>query len=141
MEPRISLSREELRNHRRSIQMALDSYAKFIAEHMEIELSTVRIVSFVDSTHILVHKSMVPTEFIEETDRRNGKKKFFYHVEFSGKYVSVKIPGKPLITEGQGILLFFFRELLQFLDKKAHKKHEQARLWSACARLDRPALE
>ena len=120
-------SRKSLRNHRKAIHVALSEYAYKACDLRGLDAGTIpiRILRSIRSTSIRIPRIIVPDEFVQMVLAENETKK--YRIEFCQNhkdYIQVILHGKPLIEEGQGILFFFFRELLQHLEKmpKAARK-------------------
>jgi len=100
--------------------MALEEYAQKACDLIGTtkEIIPIRILKSIRSTRIRIPRSIVPDEFVQMVLAENETKK--YRIEFCQShkdYIQIILHGKPLIEEGQGILFYFFRELLQHLEK------------------------
>jgi len=100
--------------------MALEEYTQKACDLTGAikEIIPIRILRSIRSTQIRIPRSIVPDEFVQMVLAENENKK--YKIEFCQNhkdYIQIILHGKPLIEEGQGILFYFFRELLQHLDK------------------------
>jgi len=115
-------SRDDLRNHRNFVYEAVSTYVAEICGRLHTEHGNWRIMDSIRTTRIRIPHKFVPENFRKMILDNNGIKK--YRIEFCQShpdYVEVIIKNKPLIAEGQVILLYFFRELLQFLNKRPSK--------------------
>lgn len=112
-------NRDSLRNHRRFIHLALQDYIIKIAEILKVQPGKIRILESVESTRIRVPKEILPQEFIDLALEENDNKRYqFKFHQDRAHFIQIILEGKPLITDGQGRLLYFFRELLQYLENK-----------------------
>lgn len=119
------ITKEMLRESRKCILAALIKYAKQACKitGTKHEGRPIMIIKSIRSTRVRVPKKIIPDSFIQEVFEANSTKKF--HFEFCQKdprYIHIILSEKPLIIEGQGILFYFFRELLQYLDAEKNNR-------------------
>lgn len=117
-----TITRQDLRDHRTFIHSALEDYvlrAMILLGLDGKDKAKIRIMNALRYTRVRLPRDIVPNKFMELALAENENKK--YRIEFClnhKDYIQIILLGKPLIEEGQGILLFFLRELLQFLAKR-----------------------
>ena len=115
-------SRANMRNHRKFIHAALEEYITQASNlvGMTNDTAPIRIIKSVRSTRVRIPRNIMPDEFIQMVLSENENKK--YRIEFCQSrvnHIEIILHNKSLLEEGQGILLFFFRELLQHLNKNS----------------------
>jgi len=104
---------------------ALNSYVERISSKIEVGagVKTIKIIRSIDSTNIRLSKTIVPDQFVEMLLAGNERKKYrFEFCQTQPGYIHLILKNQPLLNEGQGILFFFFRELLQYIDNKQLSK-------------------
>lgn len=117
-------NRAELREHKKDIGKTLREYLTEACGKKAINGSEIKILAFIKSTRILIPVKMMPAEFIQRIVEENQSKKFFYKIKFfqSGEFIEISLPDKPLLTEGFGIMAYFFHMLIQHVKSKGTKK-------------------
>ena len=116
------MTKSEIKEHCSGIRMILINYLNAVAEAAGAEKTKLQIIKAEKSSHIRIDKNLIPTDFIEEILLRNEEKnRFHYAINFcrsDSRMVDVIIPSKTLLLDGFGIMCFFFRELLQYWERK-----------------------
>lgn len=121
------MQRRELKLHRESIREQIKEYARKACEVLGVtcDLSSIKLNNILKSTRIRLPSEIVPDEFVKRILEENGKKRYVYKINFCQReagYIEIHLPGKPLLTDGFGIMMFFFRELLQYAERCETKK-------------------